>query len=139
MPLTVNMFYFCDPDGHSPYVQNQEALPVDEGTPSIGSIEFRDLTCKNTENCFICAYGLPERYVERIAVKNVNVSFLPPDKRRPVLPVMMDNFPEMAGKSMFLKNIDSVEIENVVMEGQDIESPEFINVGNLKTKDLSID
>jgi len=138
MPLTVNMFYFCDPDGHSPYVQNQEALPVDEGTPSIGSIEFRNLTCKNTENCFVCAYGLPERHVERIAVKNVNVSFLPPDKRRPVLPVMMDNFPEMAGKSMFLKNIESVEIENVVMEGQDIESPEFINVGNLKTKDLSI-
>ena len=40
---------------------------------------------------------------------------------------------------MFLKNIESVEIENVVMEGQDIQSPEFINVGILKTKDLSID
>ena len=105
MPLTVNMFYFCDPDGHSPYVQNQEALPVDEATPSIGLIEFKDLTCKNTENCYVCAYGLPERYVEGIKIKNVNVSFLPPDKRRPVLPVMMDNFPEMAGKSMFLKNM----------------------------------
>ena len=32
MPLTVNMFYFCDPDGHSDYVQNQEARPVDEMT-----------------------------------------------------------------------------------------------------------
>lgn len=138
MPLTVNMFYFCDPDGHSPYVQTQEALPVDEATPSIGLIEFRDLTCKNTENCFVCAYGLPERYVEGIKIKNVNVSFVSPEKRRPVLPVMMDDFPEMAGKSMFFKNIDSVEIENVVIEGEAIEEPEFINVKELKKEALKI-
>ncbi len=32
-PFVINMFYFCDPDGHSPYVQCREAMPVDEYTP----------------------------------------------------------------------------------------------------------
>ena len=86
----------------------------------------------------MCAYGLPERYVEGIKIKNVNVSFVSPEKRRPVLPVMMDDFPEMAGKSMFFKNIDSVEIENVVIEGEAIEEPEFINVKELKKEALKI-
>ena len=32
-PFVINMFYFCDPDGHGPYVQCRDALPVDEYTP----------------------------------------------------------------------------------------------------------
>ena len=44
----------------------------------------------------------------------------------------------MAGKSMFFKNIDSVEIENVVIEGEAIEEPEFINVKELKKEALKI-
>ena len=35
MPLTVNMFYFCDPDGHSDYVQNQEARRGRSGGSSL--------------------------------------------------------------------------------------------------------
>ena len=34
-PFVVNCFYYCDPDGHTDYVQTKEALPVDERTPEI--------------------------------------------------------------------------------------------------------
>ena len=29
-PFVINMFYFCDPDGKSDYVQSHEPLPLDE-------------------------------------------------------------------------------------------------------------
>ena len=35
-PLVINMFYFCDPDGHTEYVYSKEKLPVDERTPYLG-------------------------------------------------------------------------------------------------------
>ncbi len=39
-PFVINMFYFCDPDGRSDYVQTHEALPVDEMTPTLGTLEM---------------------------------------------------------------------------------------------------
>ncbi len=40
-PFVINMFYFCDPDGHGPYVQCREPMPVDEypqaGQPDHGA------------------------------------------------------------------------------------------------------
>ncbi len=42
-PFVVNSFYFCKPDGRTEYVGTKEALPVDERTPKIESIEFRNI------------------------------------------------------------------------------------------------
>ena len=39
-PFVVNCFYYCDPDGHTDYVQTKEALPVDERTPEIRNLAF---------------------------------------------------------------------------------------------------
>ena len=36
-PFVINMFYFCDPDGKSDYVQSHEPLPLDDATPRLGS------------------------------------------------------------------------------------------------------
>ena len=41
-PFVINMFYFCDPDGHGPYVQCRDAMPVDEYTPKLGSLTMAD-------------------------------------------------------------------------------------------------
>ena len=66
MPFTFNMFYFCDPDGHSDYVQNQSFHPVDDKTPTIGTIRAENITCTGADACMLVAYGLPERYIENI-------------------------------------------------------------------------
>ena len=46
-PFVVNSYYFCDPDGRTEYVGTKETLPVDERTPKIESIEFRNIVCRN--------------------------------------------------------------------------------------------
>ena len=42
-PFVINMFYFCDPDGHGPYVQCRDAMPVDEYTPKLGSLTMENI------------------------------------------------------------------------------------------------
>ena len=128
MPFTVNMFYFCDPDGHSDYVQNQNPAPVDEMTPVIGSITGRNINCKGASACMICAFGLPERPIEKLTFENINVSFLPESERTPERPVMMDNFDEMSGRSVFARNIKELVLTNINIEGSSDKEPELIDV-----------
>ena len=105
MPFTVNMFYFCDPDGHSDYVQNQSPAPVNEMTPKIGSITGRNITCEGVNACVLCAFGLPEMPIKELRFENIKASFLPESDRMSERPVMMDNFPEISGKSIYAHNV----------------------------------
>jgi polygalacturonase len=132
MPFTVNMFYFCDPDGHSDYVQNQEPAPVDEMTPAIGSITGRNINCKGVSACVLCAVGLPERPIGKLTFENIKASFLPENERVPERPVMMDNFDEMSGRGIYAKNVEELVLNNVEIKGSVDTEPEMINVGNVK-------
>ena len=116
MPLTVNMFYFCDPDGHSDYVQSQELQPVDYRTPHIGTIKLKDIECAGVDASLVCAYGLPESPIEKICLENVSAEFLEAAKRIPQRPIMMDGFPELTGKSLYIRNTETLEIKNVIIK-----------------------
>ena len=128
MPFTVNMFYFCDPDGHSDYVQNQAPAPVDEMTPSIGSITGRNMNCKGVSACVLCAVGLPEMPIGKLTFENVDVSFLPENERIPERPVMMDNFDEMSGRSIYAQNVKNLVLKNMTITGAADTEPELKNV-----------
>ena len=128
MPFTVNMFYFCDPDGHSDYVQNQAPAPVDEMTPAIGLIAGKDISCKDASACVLCAVGLPESAIGELRFENIRASFLPEDKRVPERPVMMDNFDEMSGRSIYVKNAKKLVLKSVEIVGSVDDAPELINV-----------
>jgi polygalacturonase len=128
MPVTVNMFYFCDPDGHSEYVQDQSEKPVDYRTPYIGHLKIKDVECTGVDSSFVCAYGLPEAPIGKLTLKRVNVSFLPEAERTAKCPIMMDGFPEMNGKGMFLKNVTTLEIEDLRIKGSADTEPEMENV-----------
>ncbi|MDC7293617.1 MULTISPECIES: glycoside hydrolase family 28 protein [unclassified Butyrivibrio] len=136
MPFTVNMFYFCDPDGHSDYVQNQAPAPVDEMTPIIGSITGRNMKCKGVSACVLCAVGLPERPIGKLTFENVEVEFLPEAERTPVRPVMMDNFDEMSGRSIYAKNVDNLVVNNMTIVGSVDTAPELINVSKAELTEL---
>ncbi|MEM5769014.1 MAG: glycosyl hydrolase family 28 protein, partial [Bacillota bacterium] len=74
-PLVVHMYYFCDPDGKTDYVQNKSALPVDARTPYLGRFCFKDMICTD---CSIAAgffYGLPEMPIEEIEISDVAFTF----------------------------------------------------------------
>ncbi len=128
MPVTVNMFYFCDPDGHTPYVQSQEMAERDFRTPSIGSIVVEDTECTGVDAAFITAYGLPESPVESIELKNIKVTYLPETERVPMTPIMMDDFPKLCGRSLYLKNVDRLSTSNVTVCGSADEAPFLENV-----------
>lgn len=130
MPFTVNMFYFCDPDGHSDYVQNQDKAPVDEMTPAIGSITGRDISCKDVSACVLCAVGLPERPIGKLVFENIDVAFLPEDEMISERPVMMDNFDVMKGRSIYAKNVDNLVLKNVTVKGALDNEPELIAVAS---------
>ncbi|MBR1471419.1 MAG: glycoside hydrolase family 28 protein [Lachnospiraceae bacterium] len=128
MPVTVNMFYFCDPDGHSDYVQNQEAKPVDYRTPYIGHLKIKDVECTGVDSSFVCVYGLPEAPIGKLTLKRIKVDYLPEAERTAKCPIMMDGFPEMSGKGMFLKNVNELEIEDVRIKGSADTEAEMENV-----------
>jgi len=129
MPLTVNMFYFCDPDGHAEYVQSQEALPVDYRTPRVGTITLKDADCDGVDAAFVCAYGLPESPVGAIRLENIRVSYLEENCRTPQCPIMMDDFPKLSGRSLYLKNVDALEVKDVTITGSADKEPFLENVG----------
>ncbi len=133
MPFTINMFYFCDPDGHTSYVQNREYMKPDEGTPQIKDITVKNVNCALADAAFFTCAALPESPVEKIRMENVTVNFRPPEGRKAAVPVMMDNFPPVSGKSIYLENVNGFNCENVIIKGSSDKEPELINVVN---KDL---
>ncbi len=132
MPFTVNMFYFCDPDGHSDFVQNQNPAPVDEMTPYIGSITGKNINCQGASACIVCAYGLPESPIGKLCFENIKAKFRPEAERIPERPVMMDNFDKMCGRSIFARNVKELILRNVEIEGSADKEPELIDVQEKK-------
>ena len=136
MPMTINMFYFCDPDGHSDYVQSQDYRPADDLTPKIGKISARHISIERAGACLVCAYGLPESPIGQVTIEDINAAFLDEKERISLVPIMMDNFPEMNGKSFFLKNIKSVVLKDIHVRGCSDDAPECINVEKVITDKL---
>jgi len=128
MPFTFNMFYFCDPDGHSEYVQDQGIRPVDDKTPAIGTIKAENIVATGADQCMLVAYGLPERYIDNIVLRNVKVSFLPKEIRKPGQTIMMDNFDEMTGRSIYARNVKHLVMEDIEITGSDDSGAEVIDV-----------
>ena len=128
MPFTANMFYFCDPDGHSDYVQNQEGREVDEKTPRIGKIAARNIKCENVKNIFACFYGLPEMPIEEIELSDISAEFDKSEDIEEIVPIMMDNFPKMAKKGIFAKNIKKLILNNISIKGSRDQNPFIENI-----------
>lgn len=119
-PFVINGFYFCDPDGHTEYVRTKECLPVDERTPDIRSLEFRDIVA---ENCHVAAaylYGLPEKKIRKVVMEHIHVTYAK-DAREDV-PAMMDGLEPCCRMGVFAKNIESLTLRDVTVEGQDGEA-----------------
>ena len=97
-------------------------------TPVIGLIAGKDISCKGASACVLCAVGLPESAIGELRFENIKVSFLPEDKRVPERPVMMDNFDEMSGRSIYVKNARKLVLKDVEITGSADDAPELINV-----------
>jgi len=126
-PLVINMFYFCDPDGHTEYVYSKEKLPVDERTPYLGEFVFKDIDCKNVNVAAGTFFGLPEQPIKSINIENVNFHYSANPKEG--VPAMMDGLDPMKGKGLIFSYVDKVSIKNVKFDGLKDKEFELNEVG----------
>lgn len=130
MPVTINMFYFCDPDGHTEYVQTKTALPKDAMTPSIGKITLENIDAENTDAVFLCAEGLPESPIEEISLRSVHASYLPEKDQVPKVPVMMDGCAAVSGRGIFCRNVGRLVLHDVSLTGTKDSAPVLDHVSD---------
>lgn len=119
-PFVVNSFYFCDPDGKTEYVGSTKALPVDDRTPSIRRLTFKNI---NATNCHVAGtyiYGLPESKIERLTFENINFSFAKEAKSG--VAAMMLYCQEGSKQGIVVNNIRELILKNVKVEGCEGES-----------------
>lgn len=116
-PFVVNCFYCCDPDGKTEYVQSKECYPVDERTPDIRKLSFRNITC---DSCHVAAaffYGLPERKIKELIMRNIKFTYSKEPKCD--VPAMMCNIEPRTKMGIFAANIEHLVMEDIDLEGQE--------------------
>ncbi len=110
-PFVINMYYFCDDDGKTEYVYTKEKLPVDERTPYLGSFTFKDITCEKVHQSAGFFYGLPEKPIESVTLRNVKVDY--DSESEPGYPAMMSNIEKMHHYGFFFRYVNDIILDNV--------------------------
>lgn len=128
-PLVINMYYFCDPDGHTEYVWSREKRPVGDDTPYMGKFVFKDIECTDCE-C-MCAYfdGLVEQPVKEVVLENVSFSFK--SDAKPFKPAMLENVRDFCKEGIYIDNVEKVTLKNVTFNGVEGETVINKNCGKL--------
>ena len=124
-PFVVNCLYYCDPDGHTEYVQSLEPQPVDDRTPYVGNITFRHVNA--TEVC--CAgyfLGLPEQPIHKVTMEHVNITCARAAK--PMQPAMADCVPKCVYKGVVASDVRKLVLRDVMITGYEGERLETRNV-----------
>ena len=111
IPFVINSYYFCDIDGHSTYVQTREKLPIDNRTPSIGKLKFKNIEATNCHLAIARIEGLSENPIEEIDFSNINISF---DKMaKAEVPVMSDGVEKVLRSGFIIKNVKTFKTEKI--------------------------
>ena len=125
-PLVMNMYYFCDPDGHEKIVWDKEAHPVDDSTPYLGAFRFRNMECADCEWAAGYFYGLTEQPIGSVTIENVSFTFK--EDAAPGRPAMMDYIEDECKRGLYFNGVKKVHLKNVTMSGQDGDRLIAINV-----------
>lgn len=129
-PFVINMFYFCDPDGKTDYVQSREALPVDDMTPRLGSLVLEDVVATGAQYAGCWFSGLPEQPIESVEMRNVHIDFAPDAKAGQAA---MQCYSEPCCKlGVFAENVRRIRLHKVDIVGYEGERLQLHNVGTLE-------
>ena len=125
-PLVMNMYYFCDPDGHEEIVWSKAPHPVDDTTPYLGSFRFRDMQCTDCEWAAGYFYGLTEQPIGSVTIENVSFTFK--KDARSGHPAMMDFIDKECKRGLYFNCVKKVHLKNVTLSGQDGDAVFAVNV-----------
>lgn len=124
-PFVVNCLYYCDPDGHTEYVQSLEPQPVDERTPYVGNIAFRHVNATEV-SCAGYFLGLPEQPIHKVTMEHVNIVCARAAK--PMQPAMADCVPRCVYKGIVASDVRKMVLKDVMITGYEGERIETKNV-----------
>lgn len=127
-PFVVNCFYYCDPDGRTEYVADQNPLPVDERTPEIRSLEFENIICEGAHHTGICIYGLPERKIESVKLKQIRITYEP--QAQAGIAAMMLACQPTRHQGIYAQNVKKLVLEDVQTIGASKEF-EFLGIDEM--------
>lgn len=117
-PFVVNSFYnCCDPDAHSEYVRSKSPLPVDERTPAVNQLVFKNITCRNCHAAGAFLYGLPEQKIDSVRFDRVTIDYAA--EPEPMEPAMMDDLGPVSRMGLFIDNVKHLELNQVSIDGQE--------------------
>ncbi len=129
-PLVINMYYFCDPDGHTEYVWSRDpATPVDDGTPYLGKFTFKDIDCVDCECMAGYFDGLVEQPIKEIVLENVSFHFK--EDAKPFKPAMLENVRDFCKEGLYADNVEHLVLKNVTFDGVVGEKVIKRNIGNI--------
>lgn len=114
-PFVVNSFYFCDVDGKSEYVQCREPLPMDDRTPKVASLLFKDIEAVNCHAAAAHITGLPESRIDSLELHHVHVSFA--EDAQPAKPAMACGVEEMCRAGFIAQHVSELVLDDVHIEG----------------------
>ena len=129
MPLVVNSFYFCDADGKTERVQSREKQPVDETTPTLGTVEFTRVKAEGCKACAVYALGLPERPMKHLVLRDCEFTFDP--KAEPLLPAMALQVEPCCRRGVIAAYLEKLTLDHVTMEGVEGPRTELTEVGEV--------
>ncbi len=125
-PIVMNMYYFCDPDGHEEIVWSKEPHPVDDSTPYLGAFTFRDMVCSDCEWAAGWFYGLTEQPIGSVTIENVHFTIKADASSG--MPAMMDYIDRSCKRGLYFNCVRKVTLKNVTVQGQDGPRVETQNV-----------
>ena len=128
-PLVVNCLYFCDPDGHSEWVQARTPKPVDDTTPTIGAIAFERVKAAGCVACAAYVLGLPERPAVCVSLRDCEFDFAP--SGAPMRPAMAEGVEPCLRRGVVASDVERLELSNVRMTGIDGETVEATRVSDM--------
>ncbi len=116
-PFVINSFYYCDPDGKTDYVSDKRALPVDERTPCIKNLSFKNIVCKDCHVAGAYFYGLPEKKIESIAMENIYIAYAMNAVKGTA--AMMSGCEPSCKQGIFVRQVEHLTLKNVTLEGNE--------------------
>lgn len=128
-PFVVNSFYFCDPDGKTEYVGSRNPLPVDDRTPSIKRLTFKNIKATNCHvaGAYIC--GLPESKIEKLTFENIDFGYA--ENAKSDVAAMMLACKEGSKQGLIVSNVKELVLKNVNINGCEGEPIVQDNVDNI--------
>ncbi|WP_275983407.1 glycoside hydrolase family 28 protein [Paenibacillus hamazuiensis] len=136
-PLAINAFYRYGVDESNPLMTSSEAVPITEGTSVIRHLHISDVTAKNCRAAAGFIYGLPERPIEDVSLRNVVFEMVADPDEKGGEPDMVNPERIMAGEGILCKHVKHMDVQGVRVETRQgpallLENVEGFDIAGLK-------